>query len=64
MKSGTPDHEKRCPYCTDSDWVRRSRSCWYDVPLLLLGFRPYRCMICFRRFHAFGRCRNSIKAAL
>jgi hypothetical protein len=44
--------------------VRRSRFCWYDVPLLLLGFRPYECMICFHRFYAFGRCRNFIKAAL
>lgn len=64
MKSGTPGHEKRCPYCIGSDWVRRSRFCWYDVPLLLLGFRPYECMICFHRFYAFGRCRNFIKAAL
>ena len=64
MESGTPGHEKKCRYCIGSDWVRRSRFCWYDAPLWLLGFCPYRCMICFRRFYASGRRWDFTKAAL
>jgi transposase-like protein len=53
MKSGAPGHEERCPYCIDSDWVRRSHFRWYDAPLWVIGVSPYRCLTCYRRFYAF-----------
>jgi hypothetical protein len=64
MKKGVSKKEVLCPRCPGNDWVRRSRFQWYDPPLLLAGFHPYRCMICFRRFYAFGRRQDFTKAAL
>ncbi len=53
MKLAALDREKRCSFCIESDRVRRSHFRLYDASLRLLGFRPYRCMICFRRFYSF-----------
>jgi hypothetical protein len=64
MKIGASKKEVFCPRCQGNDWVRPSRLCWRDAPFLAIGFRPYRCMICFRRFHAFGRRWDFSKAAL
>jgi hypothetical protein len=64
MKTGTPKKQILCPRYPGSDWVRPSRLCWRDILLLPIGFRPYRCMICFRRFHFLGQRWDDTKAAL
>ena len=42
------------PRCPGNDCVQPAHSCWRNTLFLAIGFRPYHCMICFRRFHAFG----------
>jgi hypothetical protein len=64
MTKGVSKQEVLCPRCPGNDWVRPSHLCWRDTLFLLIGFRPYRCMICFRRFHVFGRQWDFPKAAL
>lgn len=55
MTKGALKPDVFCTRCLGNDWVRPSRLCWRDVLFLPIGFRPYRCLICFRCFHAFGR---------
>jgi len=43
-----------CPRCSSTD-VRRSRRRVVEHVLSLLGFYPYRCWGCMRRFVANGR---------
>jgi hypothetical protein len=64
MKKGVSKKEVLCPWCPGNDWVRPSRLCWHELLFLAIGFRPYRCMICFRRFYAFRRRGDFTKAAL
>lgn len=64
MNERASDQQVLCPRCPGNDWVRPSRPCWRDLLFLTIGFRPYRCMICFRCFHAFGRRWDFTKAAL
>jgi transposase-like protein len=42
----------KCPHC-NSRYVHRSRLRVYDLVLLLLFLRPYRCEDCDRRFYGF-----------
>lgn len=44
-----------CPECRDDDAVHPSHLRLWDVPFLLIGMRTYRCLICYRRFRAWGR---------
>jgi hypothetical protein len=64
MRKEASKKQVLCPSCPSNDWVRPSRLCWRDTLFLAIGFRPYRCMICFRRFHAFGRHWDFTKVAL
>src|SRR6185437_14049215 len=43
----------RCPKCKDDDTVRRSHRRRVDLPLRLFGLRPYRCLVCNKRFYAW-----------
>ena len=42
----------KCRHC-GSDDLHRSRLRFYDLPLLLLFLRPYRCEACGRRVYGF-----------
>ena len=42
----------RCPRCRRPE-LRRSRVRWYDLPAVVLFFRPFRCARCGRRFYRF-----------
>jgi hypothetical protein len=41
-----------CPTCL-TPTTHRSRVRLLDLPWLLILFRPYRCMGCYRRFYKF-----------
>jgi hypothetical protein len=43
----------RCPGCFANEELHRSHLRWWDIPLRLLGMRPYRCLSCNRRFYAW-----------
>jgi hypothetical protein len=43
----------QCPGCFAGDTLRRSRGRWGDIPFRLIGMRPYRCSLCYRRFYAW-----------
>jgi len=45
----------RCPQCRDGGDVRRSRFRWKDVFWRCMGMRPYRCLLCYRRFYTRRR---------
>jgi hypothetical protein len=40
-----------CPGCPLGD-IARSRWRWFELPLVLLLMRPYRCVYCGKRFFA------------
>ncbi|HLJ77449.1 MAG TPA: hypothetical protein VKT75_08550 [Acidobacteriaceae bacterium] len=42
----------RCPNCKDGDEVYRSHRRKWDWPFLWMGMRPYRCLLCNKRFYA------------
>ena len=44
-----------CPGCFDGESVRPSHFRVRDVPFMLVGLRTYRCLLCYRRFRAWGR---------
>ena len=45
----------KCPSCFDGESVRRSHFRIRDVPFRLIGMHTYRCLLCYRRFRAWGR---------
>ena len=40
-----------CPGCYEREEVHRSHLKFWDVPFLLIGMRPDRCLLCYRRFY-------------
>jgi transposase-like protein len=42
-----------CPLCR-TPTTHRSRPRFYDLLLLLILLRPYRCMSCYKRFYKFA----------
>ena len=44
-----------CPGCSDHDSLRRSHLRLTDIPFRLIGMRSYRCLNCYKRFHAWRR---------
>jgi hypothetical protein len=44
-----------CPGCYEREEVHRSHLKFWDVPFLLIGMRPYRCLLCYRRFYTWKR---------
>lgn len=51
-----------CPLCR-TPTTHRSRPRLYDLPLLLVFIRPYRCMLCYRRFYKFAGSETETSAA-
>jgi hypothetical protein len=43
-----------CPFCGDSSNARRSHRRGLDVLFGIIGWRPFRCEGCTKRFYAFG----------
>jgi hypothetical protein len=42
-----------CPYCLEYKQVSRSNWRTWELPLGVLLIRPFRCMVCDRRFWRF-----------
>jgi hypothetical protein len=47
-----PDPHLICPTCNEEKQLRRSHFRTIDLPNLLFRRRPYRCLICNRRFYS------------
>ncbi len=45
----------KCPACHEAEVIHRSHLRLRDIPFLLIGMRPYRCLLCYRRFHTWKR---------
>ena len=48
-----------CPDCNSTEVYRSRRRSIIDYALALLGFYPYRCSVCLKRWRKFGNIKTA-----
>jgi hypothetical protein len=53
----------RCPYCNTKNQMNPSRFRGWDLAVVVLLHRPYRCRVCQYRFYRLFRIRDIVAPA-